>query len=100
MEVFELVSTNKRVNRDSLKRLFDIINYKITYEQFNEIAGRAFAVKEWITYEEFMQLFTVKTADYSLLDVKNALRLLAGDDDTYIPIDRFKKMLQAEGQSE
>lgn len=51
MEVFELVSTNKRVNRDSLKRLFEIINYKITYEQFNEIANRAFSSKEWITYE-------------------------------------------------
>lgn len=45
MEVFELVSTNKRINRDALKRLFEIINYRITYEQFNEIATRAFSVK-------------------------------------------------------
>jgi Ca2+-binding EF-hand superfamily protein len=57
-------------------------------------------VKEWITYEEFMQLFMIKTNDYSLLDVKNALRLLAGDDDTYIPIEKFKKILQTQGQSE
>jgi hypothetical protein len=43
--VFELVSTNKRINRDALKRLFEIINYKITYEQFNEVASRAFSNK-------------------------------------------------------
>lgn len=47
-----------------------------------------------------MQIFTIKTNDYSLLDVKNALKLLAGDDDTYIPLEKFKKILQTEGQSE
>lgn len=42
-----------------------------------------------------MQIFLIKTSDYSLVDVKNALRLLAGDDDMYIPVDKFKKMLLA-----
>jgi hypothetical protein len=47
-----------------------------------------------------MQIFVIKTSDYSLVDVKNALKLLAGEDDTYIPVDKFKKMLLAEGQSD
>jgi hypothetical protein len=47
-----------------------------------------------------MQVFHIKTADYTLVDVKNALKLLAGDDDIFIPVEKFKKMLQAEGQTD
>jgi hypothetical protein len=37
-----------------------------------------------------MQVFHIKTADYTLVDVKNALKLLAGDDDIFIPVEKFK----------
>lgn len=47
-----------------------------------------------------MQLFIIKTNDFSIVDIKNALKLLAGDDDMYIPVEKLKKMLQTEGQSD
>lgn len=47
-----------------------------------------------------MQLFIIKTNDFSIVDIKNALKLLAGDDDMYISVEKLKKMLQTEGQSE
>ena len=42
-----------------------------------------------------MEIFRVKTSAYDLRDIKNAFRLIAADEDRYIPIERivtlFKK---------
>ena len=33
LQIFEMVSTNKKINRVGLKRIFQIINYKISMDQ-------------------------------------------------------------------
>lgn len=37
-------------------------------------------------FEEFMDLFKVRESPHSLTDIKNAFRLLAGEEDEFIPL--------------
>ena len=57
------------------------------------MVGRIFAKKEQIGFEDFLKIFNLKLNDYTFNDVKNAFKLLAKDDDRYIPLEKIKKVL-------
>ena len=40
-----------------------------------------------------MKIFNLKLTDYTFNDVSNAFKLLAKDDDKYIPLEKIKKIL-------
>ncbi len=42
----------------------------------------------------------MKLTDYTFNDVKNAFKLIAKDDDKYIPLEKIKKCLNKNGISE
>lgn len=44
-----------------------------------------------------MQVFKVKNSKYDLRDINNAFRLIAGDNDRFIPIQRIKELFRKEG---
>ena len=76
-----------------------MINYQVTEAQFSEITAKLFK-KDLITFDEFMKVFHLKLTDYTKEDVYNAFRLIAKDDDKYIPLEKFKKILKKHGLAE
>ena len=79
MEVFNLHAVEGRVDRKALKAIFERVGYLISPEHFEDICTRAFEFEEKITFEHFMDLFKVRESPHSLVDIKNAFRLLAGE---------------------
>ena len=59
-----------------------------------------FATQERITFDNFLQIFNLKLEDYTITDVKNAFKLLAGDDDKLISLDKIKSILERNGLSD
>lgn len=96
-EVFKLVAQNEKIDKKGLSELFKIIDYKLTEEQHLEIVNRLFVKKDWISFEEFLRIFTIKLNDYTPVDVKNAFRLLAKDDDNFLSGKKIRKMLEKNG---
>jgi len=45
-------------------------------------------------------IFNLKLEDYTITDVKNAFKLLAGDDDKLISLEKIKNILEKNGLSE
>ena len=45
-------------------------------------------------------IFNLKLEDYTITDVKNAFKLLAGDDDKLISLDKIKSILERNGLSD
>lgn len=64
------------------------------------MVSRIFGKKEQIGFDEFLKIFSLKLTDYTFNDVRNAFKLLAKDDDRYIPLDKIKKILSKNGVSE
>lgn len=58
-----------------------------------ELIQKIFNKKELIDFNEFLKIFNLKLTDYTFNDVSNAFKLLAKDDDKYIPLDKIKKIL-------
>ena len=44
-----------------------------------------------------METFKVKESNYDLVDIKNAFRLIAGDSDDLVPVDRMKELFEKQG---
>ncbi len=91
---------DNKINKEGLSELFKLIDYKTTEEQFNDICKQLFAVNERITFDNFLQIFNLKLEDYTITDVKNAFKLLAGDDDKLISLDKIKSILERNGLSD
>ena len=47
-----------------------------------------------------MQVLKVKNSKYDLRDITNAFRLIAGDNDRFIPIVRVKELFRKQGVEE
>ena len=91
---------DNKINEEGLKELFKLIDYKTTDEQFKDICKQLFATNERITFDNFLQIFNLKLEDYTITDVKNAFKLLAGDDDKLISLDKIKSILERNGLSD
>ena len=100
-EIFYLITGKEgRMDKNGLSELFRIIDYNINEDQFNDMVTKLFFKKETINFEEFMKIFQLKLPDYTTVDVKNAFRLLAKDDDNYIPYGKIEKILDKHGLSD
>ena len=64
------------------------------------MVAKIFNKKEFINFDEFMKIFHLKLQDYTIGDVKNAFKLLAKDDDKYIPLQKIRKILSKNGVEE
>jgi Ca2+-binding EF-hand superfamily protein len=98
-EIFNLVAgKDGKLEKKGLAELFRVIDYNITEEQFNDMVSKLYTnKKETISFEEFMKIFQLKLQDYTTVDVKNAFRLIAKDDDNFIPSAKIKKILVKHG---
>ncbi|CAD8056578.1 unnamed protein product (macronuclear) [Paramecium tetraurelia] len=92
-EIFSMKAVEGKLDKKGLADLFIMIDYKIPQEQFDEMVQRIFGKKEQIGFEEFLKIFNLKLTDYTFNDVRNAFKLLAKDDDRYIPLEKIKKVL-------
>lgn len=100
-EIFNLVAEKDgRMNKNGLAELFRIIDYNINEDQFNDMVSKLFVKKDTINFEEFMKIFQLRLPDYTPIDVKNAFRLLAKDDDNFISAVKIKKILDKHGLSD
>lgn len=99
-EIFGLVAKDGKMDKNGLSELFRIIDYNINEDQFNDMVTKLFFKKETINFDEFMKIFQLKLPDYTTNDVKNAFRLLAKDDDKFIPAVKIKKILDKHGLSD
>ena len=100
-EIFNLVAEKDgRMNKNGLSELFRIIDYNISEDQFNDMVSKLFVKKDTINFEEFMKIFQLRLPDYTPIDVKNAFRLLAKDDDNFISAVKIKKILDKHGLSD
>ncbi|KRX07948.1 hypothetical protein PPERSA_10336 [Pseudocohnilembus persalinus] len=99
-EIFKLIAKDSdTINRDGLKELFKTIGYQT--DQFDEMADKIFKHKDSrINFDEFMKIFNLKMNDYSFNDVCNAFKLLAKDDDQYIPLEKVRNILSKNGLEE
>ena len=77
--------------------MFGRIGYYIYESHFNDICAKAFEFKDEITFEEFMEIFRIKEAPHDLRDIKNAFRLIAGEEDTFIPLDNIYEIFRKSG---
>ena len=99
-EIFNLIAKEGKIDRKGIIELFKMINYKLTEDQMNETFQKLFSKKEQINFEEFMVIFNLKMNDYKPVDVQNAFRLIAKEDDKYIPLAKIMKILQKQGMTE
>ena len=102
-EIFNLIAKKDgtgKMDRAKLAELFQTIDYKLTEEQFNEMANTLFQKKDQVQFDDFLKIFNLKLTEYSVVDVRNAFRLIAKDDDKYIPMEKIKKILEKQGMSE
>ena len=99
-EVFDLVAKEGKIDKDGLEEIFKLIDYNITEKQSNELHNRLFNKKERIVFEDFLKIFNLKMVDYSATDVRNAFKLIAKDDDKYIPLSTLKGILEKSNMAE
>ncbi len=97
LEVFNLHAKDGRITQTELKAMFERVGYFISEEHFKDICLKAFEFKEAVTFEEFMDVFRVRDSPHSLLDIKNAFRLLAGEEDEFLPLEVIYEIFRKAG---
>jgi len=99
-EIFSLVAKDGKIDKDGFEEIFKLIDYKLTEKQLAEFHSKLFKQKDTITFDDFLKIFNLKMADYTSIDVKNAFKLLAKDDDKYISLESIKEILKKNNMSE
>ena len=99
-EIFNLVAKDGKIDKDGFEEIFKLIDYKLTEKQLAEFHSKLFKQKDTITFDDFLKIFNLKMADYTSIDVKNAFKLLAKDDDKYISLESIKEILKKNNMSE
>jgi Ca2+-binding EF-hand superfamily protein len=97
LEVFNLHAKGGRVGKEELKAMFSRVGYFISEEHFADICSKAFELNDTVTFEEFMEVFRVRDSPHSLLDIKNAFRLLAGEEDEFLPLETMYEIFRKAG---
>lgn len=97
LEVFNLHAKEGKINKKDLNDMFQRIGYYISQDHFKDICSKAFEFKEQITFEEFMGTFRVNESPYTLRDIKNAFKLIAGEHDQFIPVDLISELFRKNG---
>lgn len=71
-----------------------MIGYELSEQEFQEIANNLFDKKETIGFKTFLDLFKLQLQDLTKDDIKSAFRVLAKDDDEYIPLEIIKEIIK------
>lgn len=61
---------------------------------FLKICEDIFGDNQKVNFEEFMNGFKVNDSEFDFREIRNAFRLIAGDDDKYIPLKRVVQMFK------
>ena len=103
-EIFKLATSDGKsdgkLDKEGLDKIFQHIDYKCSEKQLEEFHQKLFSKKDAIEFTEFMNIFKLKMSDYTGQDVQNAFKLLARDDDKYIPQSLIKDILVKNGMTE
>jgi len=99
-EIFNLVAKDGKIDKDGFEEIFKLIDYKLTEKQSSEFYTKLFKNKDTIFFEDFLKIFNLKMTDYTSVDVKNAFKLLAKDDDKYISLESIKEILRKNNMSD
>lgn len=97
LEIFNLHARDGKVGQSELKAMFDRVGYFISEDHFRDICAKTFEFKEQVSFEEFMEIFRVRESAHNLVDIKNAFRLLAGEQDELIPLELIYEIFRKQG---
>ena len=81
------------LSKEGLDQIFQMIGYTVTEEQMAEIVDMLFEKKEYIDFDKFLDLFKLQLNDLTKSDIKNAFKVLAKDDDQFIPLSLIKEII-------
>lgn len=98
--IYNIYAKDELLSKKGLEEIFKMIDFKVTPEQWKDIVDNVFQKRDHINFEGFMRLFNIKIPDVTNVDIKNAFRLIAKDDDRYIPMETIKQILNEGGLKE
>lgn len=93
-QVFNLHAKDGRLEKEGLEEIFKMIGYNVTHEQLEQIKQTLYQKRDTITFDQFLKLFSLQLNDLTTHDIKAAFRVLAKDDDKYIPLALIKKIIE------
>ena len=64
-----------------------MIGYELSPEELTEIQNMLFHNRELISFTNFLDLFKLRLNDLTKDDIKSAFKVLARDNDEYIPLN-------------
>lgn len=70
-----------------------MIGYELSPEELLEIQNQLFDKKETIGFKDFLDLFKLQLNDLTKDDIKSAFKVLARDNDEYIPLNQLKEII-------
>ena len=101
-EIFNLQAVDKKINYEKLLAIFEMVDFTPNDKQTEEFKA-LFEKSEWIDFEQFLKIFTLRSNDYyNEVDVKNAFRLLSKEYDRpgWIKVERVNEILKEMGLKE
>ena len=102
-EIFNLkCSEDKKINYAGLIEIFEMVDFHPNEKQTEEFKS-LFEKSEWIDFEQFLKIFTLRSNDYyNEVDVKNAFRLLSKEYERpgWIKVERVVEILKEMGLKE
>jgi Ca2+-binding EF-hand superfamily protein len=73
--------------------IFEMIGYELSEEETTEILEMLFSKRETITFNNFLDLFKLQLNDLTKDDIKSAFKVLAKDDDQFIPPSLLQEII-------
>ncbi|CAI2383050.1 unnamed protein product [Moneuplotes crassus] len=102
-EIFNLqANDDRKIDYNGLLEIFSMVDFHPNEKQHEEFK-QLFEHKEFIDFNEFLKIFTLKSNDYyTKTDVMNAFRLLSKEYEKpgYIKVDRVWEILKEMGLKE
>jgi Ca2+-binding EF-hand superfamily protein len=87
-QVFNLkANKDGRLDKEALAEIFEMIGYELSPEELTEIQNMLFEKRETIGFRDFLDLFKLRLNDLTKDDIKSAFKVLARDNDEYIPLN-------------
>ena len=83
-----------KINKKDLEDIFERVGYFVSHQHFTELCQKIFDIYSQVNFEQFMEAFKVTNSEFDLRDIKNAFRLIAGDDDRFIPVEKIIEMFK------
>lgn len=93
-QVFNMYANQDgKITKEGLEQIFEMIGYKVSPDQMNEIKKMLFENKSEINFQKFLELFKLQLNELTKDDIKSAFKVLAKDSDNLIPIAVIKQII-------